>query len=76
MTDKIDYTNQFMRNTQGRMVATTAMGMSALRPIMHLQVTMLRMWADSIERLAGNVEKGVEETATTVEEQASKERAA
>ena len=65
-----------MPNTQGRMVAATAMGMSALRPIMRLQVSMLRMWADSIERLAGNVEKGVEETATTVEDQAGKERAA
>jgi hypothetical protein len=30
---------------------------------------MLRMWANSIERFAGNYEKGVEETATTVEEQ-------
>lgn len=58
------------------MVAATAMGMSALRPIMRLQVSMLRMWADSIERLAGNVEKGIEETATTVEDQAGKERAA
>lgn len=76
MTDRFDNANQFMPNTQGRMVAATAMGMSALRPIMHLQVSMLRMWADSIERLAGNVEKGVEETATTVEDQAGKERAA
>jgi hypothetical protein len=37
---------------------------------------MLRMWANSIERFAGNYEKGVEEAATTVEEQLDKERAA
>jgi hypothetical protein len=43
---------------------------------MHLQVSMLRMWADSIERFAGNYVKGLEETATTVEEQSDKERAA
>jgi hypothetical protein len=34
------------------------------------------MWADSIEKLAGNYEKGLEETATTVKEQSDKQRAA
>jgi hypothetical protein len=34
---------------------------------------MLRMWADSIERY---YEKGMEEIATTIEEQSDKERAA
>jgi hypothetical protein len=34
------------------------------------------MWADSIERLAGNYKKGFEETARTVEEQSDKDRAA
>jgi hypothetical protein len=43
---------------------------------MHFQVSMLRMWADSIERFAGNYEKGFEGTAIAVEEQADKERAA
>ena len=65
MTDK---TSTFM--------GATAIGMSALKPIMHFQVSMLRMWADSLERFAGNYEKGFEETATAVEEQADKERAA
>jgi hypothetical protein len=37
---------------------------------------MLRMWADGIERFAANYEKGLEETATTVEERSDKERAA
>jgi hypothetical protein len=37
---------------------------------------MLRMWADSIERLAGNYEKALDETATLVKEQPDKERAA
>jgi hypothetical protein len=43
---------------------------------MHIQVSLLRMWADSIERFAGNYEKGVEETASTIEERSDKERAA
>jgi hypothetical protein len=45
-----------------RITATPAFDMNALRPIMNFQVSMLRMWADSIERLAGNYKKGFEET--------------
>jgi hypothetical protein len=37
---------------------------------------MLRMWTDNIERFAGNYQQGFEETATVVEEQSKKERAA
>ena len=65
-------------NTPGanRFTEATAIGMSALKPIMHFQVSVLRMWADSIERLAGNYEKKPEETASTVKQQSDKERAA
>jgi hypothetical protein len=56
--------------------AATAIGMNALKPIVHFQVSMIRIWADSIERFAGNYEKGLEETATTVGEQSDKQRAA
>ena len=76
MADNISSPNRFARDTQGRITAATAIGMNALKPIMHFQVSMLRMWADSIERLAGNYEKGLEETTTAVEEQSDKQRAA
>jgi hypothetical protein len=76
MADQTSNANRFAPDPQGRITAATAIGMNALKPIMHFQVSMLRMWADSIERFAGNYEKGVEETATTVEEQSDKERAA
>ena len=76
MADKTSKTNRFARDPQGRITAATVIGMDALRPIMYFQVSMLRMWADSIERFAGYYEKGLEETATTVEEQSDKERAA
>ena len=59
-----------------RIAAVTAMGMNALKPIMHFQVSVLRMWANSIERFAGSYEKGLEETKTTVEEQSDKEQRA
>jgi hypothetical protein len=76
MADKISNANRFARDPQRRVTAATAIGMNALKPVMHFQVSMLRMWTDSIERFAGNYEKGLEETATAVEEQSDKERAA
>ena len=75
MPDNISNANRSARDPQRRITAT-AIGMNALKPIMHFQVSMLRMWADSIERFAGNYEKGLEETATIVEEQSDKQRAA
>jgi hypothetical protein len=73
---EITNANGMTRDPQRSITAATAIGMNALKPIMHVQVSMLRMWADSIERFAGNYEKGFEETATKVEEQSGKERAA
>lgn len=61
------------RIAQRRATESTAIGMNAFKPIMHLQVSMLRMWADNIERFAGNYQQGFEETATVVEEQSKKE---
>ena len=51
--------NRFARDPQRHIAAATAIGMSALKPMMHFQITMLRMWADSIERFAGNYAEGV-----------------
>ena len=76
MADNTSNANHFARDPQRRVTAATAIGMNAFKPIMHFQVSMLRMWADSIERFADKYEKGLEETATTVEEQLDKERAA
>jgi hypothetical protein len=72
MTDN----NEVTRLARERMTTATAIGMKALKPIMHFQVSMLRLWADSIERFAGNYEKGLQETTTTVEEHSDKKRAA
>jgi hypothetical protein len=76
MADKTVTANHLAGDPQRRIAAATAIGMNALMPMFHFQVSMLRMWADSIEKLAGNYEKKLEETATTVEEQLDKERAA
>lgn len=76
MADNTTNANHFARDPERRITAATAIGMNALKPIMHFQVSMLRMWADSIERFAGNYEQALDETATIVEEQSDKERAA
>jgi len=76
MANNTSNSDRVARDAQRSTTAATAIGMIALKPIMHFQVSMLRMWADSIERFAGNYEKGFVETATAVEEQSDKERAA
>jgi hypothetical protein len=76
MADKPSDANRLARDPQRRITAATAIGMNALKPIMHFQVSMLKMCADSIERFAASYEKGMEKTATTVEEQSNKKRAA
>ncbi len=50
--------------------------MNVLKPVMHFQISMLRMWADSIERFAGSYDKGVEETVANVQKNTEKDRAA
>lgn len=72
MADETSNANGLARDSQKRITAVTAIGMNALKPIMHFQASMLRMWADSIERFAGNSQKSVEETVTTVEEQSDR----
>ena len=58
MADKTSNENGFARDPQRRITAATAIGMNSLKPIMHFQVSMLRMCADSIERFADNYERG------------------
>ena len=66
----------FAGDPQRGMSAATEIGLNALKPVLHFQVLMLRMWADSIERLAGNYEKGADEVATAVKEQSNRDHAA
>ena len=76
MADEIGSENSSARASQRRATAATAIGMNVLKPIMLAQVSIFRMWADSIERFAANYEKGFEEAATKVEKLSDKERAA
>jgi hypothetical protein len=66
----------FAGDPQRGISAATEFGLNALKPILHFQVQILRMWADNIERLAGNYEKGAAEVATAVKEQSNRDHAA
>ncbi len=76
MADNTANANRFPRAPQRHIAAATAIGMNALKPFVQLQVSMLRMWADSLERFAGSYNRGLEETATATEDQSDKQRAA
>jgi hypothetical protein len=64
------------REQQRRFISAAAIGLNALRPIMRFQASMLRLWAQNIERFAGNYEEGAEKTVSSAEEQSKHERAA
>jgi hypothetical protein len=76
MADMNSNAKLFSGDPQRGISAATEFGLNALKPIVHFQVLMLRMWADSIERLAGNYEKGAAEVATAVKEQSNRDHAA
>jgi hypothetical protein len=59
MADETLNATRFARDQQRRVTAATATGMNALKPIAQFQVSMLRMWADSIERFARKLRKGL-----------------
>ena len=80
MAEKTDRTldvHRLGREQQRRVTAATAIGFNALKPVVQFQVSVLRLWANSIERFADNYENGVEKTATSAfEEHLEQERAA
>jgi hypothetical protein len=80
MSEKPDWTldaHRLAPEQQRRFTASTAIGLNALRSVMQFQVSMLRLWAKSIERFADNYENRVEKTASSaVEEHSKQERAA
>ena len=76
MADMSSNAKLFASDPQRGISAATEFGLNAFKPVLHFQVLMLRMWADSIERLAGSYEKGADEIATAVKEQSNRDHAA
>jgi hypothetical protein len=52
MTEQSFDTRRMTRDQERRIAAATAIGLNAVRPILQLQVALLRLWADNIEKLA------------------------
>jgi hypothetical protein len=59
----------FAREQQKRIAAAACMGLNAAKPILEFQVSMLRLWANNVEMVARNCEKGLETFSTTVEKE-------
>ena len=76
MADKISDAHRVVREQQRRFTHAAAIGLNALKPIMRFQASMLRLWAQNIERFAGNDKEGAEKAANSAEEQSKQERAA
>ena len=70
MRDENANANQPAHDGQTSIKAATASGVKALQPIALFQVSMLRMWAHSIERFARNYEKALDETRREASERA------
>ena len=80
MAEKTDRTldaHHLAREQQRRVTASTAIGLNAIKPVMQFHVSMLRLWAKSIEGFADNYENGVEKAASSaVKEHSEQERLA
>ena len=66
-------TRRMTRDQERRIAAATAIGLNAVRPLLQFQVSLLRLWADSIEAFAHKYEKG---SGAEVEQQEQQQRAA
>jgi hypothetical protein len=64
------------REQQNRVAASATIWVNALKPMIHLQVSLLRLWADNVEALAQNYEKGIDTFSSAVEHEAVHRRAA
>jgi hypothetical protein len=76
MTDQIFDAGRLAKDQQSRVAASTAIGLNALKPMIHMQVSLLRLWANNLEALAQQYENGVDAFSSTVEHQSQRQRAA
>jgi hypothetical protein len=59
------------RDQEGRMAASTLVGLNAVKPFFQFQTSMLRLWADNFELAAWNYEKGLDAFSSIVKQQQS-----
>jgi hypothetical protein len=73
MTDQILDAGRLAKDQQSRIAASTAIGLNALKPMIHMQVSLLRLWANNLEAFAQQYENEVDAFSSTVEHQSRQE---
>lgn len=76
MADQNLDTRRMARDQESRITAATAIGLNTVKPMIQFQVSLLKLWADSIESLAQNYEKGLERANSAVEQRWQQQHAA
>lgn len=76
MADQNLDTRRMARHQESRITAATAIGLNTVTPMIQFQVSLLRLWADNIESIAQNYEKGLETASSAVEQQWEQQHAA
>jgi hypothetical protein len=76
MADHIFDATRMAKDQQSRIAASATMGLNALKPMIHFQISLLRLWADNLETFAQNYEKGVDTFSSAVEHEGQQRRAA
>jgi hypothetical protein len=76
MPDQSLEARRIAREQQRRVASTTAVGLNTIRPILQFQISALRMWANNIEMLMRNCERGLETFNAAVEHDSNQQRAA
>jgi hypothetical protein len=67
---------QVAREPERRVAAAAAVGLNTMAPIFQFQISALRIWANNIEVLMHNCERGLETFSSAVEQQSNQQRAA
>ena len=68
MSDQSLDARRIAREQASRISAAASVGLNAARPFLHYQAYMLRLWADNVELVARNYEKGIEAFSAAVEQ--------
>jgi hypothetical protein len=61
------------RDQENRIAASAAVGINAAKPFVEFQTSMLRLWANNLELVARNYEKGLEAFSTAIEQQQTRQ---
>jgi hypothetical protein len=76
MPDQGFEARRIAREQERRVAAAAAVGLDAIAPVLQFQISALRIWANNIELLMHNCERGVESFSSSIKHQPDQQRAA